>query len=246
MRKEKNRADCYTNEKFNPEGLSPLSFLLFPLFFLIFSSSMFRNSFLRALIVLGIGVALVGYADVALRYIVQALGVLFIIPGLVTAFSGMAKREGNEAMPVLPLIAGGGSVLLGVVLLLIPEFFISILLYLLAALLLLGGGIQITQLVLMRREGMTSSWVYYLFPATIFVVGIYILVYPMETASLPFLFIGYAAILYGVVELLTLMRVSYFRRKAQMMAEREAKTETELVEAETTVPTENADASKEA
>lgn len=184
---------------------------------------MLRSSFLRALLVLGIGVALVGYADVALRYIVQALGVLFIIPGLVTAFSGVAKREADEAMPVLPLVTGGGSVLLGVVLLLIPEFFISILLYLLAVLLLLGGGIQITQLVLMRREGMKSSWVYYLFPVTIFVVGVYILVYPMETASLPFLFIGYAAILYGVVELLTLMRVSYFRRKAQMMAEREAK-----------------------
>ena len=207
---------------------------------------MFRSSFLRALIVLGIGVALVGYADVALRYIVQALGVLFIIPGLVTAFSGIAKREGDEAMPILPMVAGGGSVLLGVVLLLIPDFFISVILYLLAVLLLLGGGIQITQLVMMRREGLQSSWVYYLFPVTIFVVGVYILVFPMETAALPFLFVGYAAILYGVVELLTLMRVSYFRRKAQMMAERETKTETDLVEAETTAPTENADASKEA
>ena len=207
---------------------------------------MFRSSFLRALIVLGIGVALVGYADVALRYIVQALGVLFIIPGLVTAFSGIAKREGDEAMPILPMVAGGGSVLLGIVLLLIPDLFISVILYLLAVLLLLGGGIQITQLVMMRREGLQSSWVYYLFPVTIFVVGVYILVFPMETAALPFLFVGYAAILYGVVELLTLMRVSYFRRKAQMMAEREAKTETGFVEAETTAPTENADASKEA
>ena len=206
---------------------------------------MLQNSFLRALIVLGIGIALVGYADVALRYIVQALGVLFIIPGLVTAFSGMAKREEGQAIPVLPLVTGGGSVLMGVVLLLIPEFFISILLYLLAALLLLGGGMQITQLVMMRRKGMKSSAVYYLFPVTVFVVGLYILLYPMETATLPFLFIGYAAILYGVVELLTLMRVAYFNRKAQMMAEQEAQHETvapeqqtEIVEAEAVEVTE--------
>ena len=206
---------------------------------------MLQNSFLRALIVLGIGIALVGYADVALRYIVQALGVLFIIPGLVTAFSGMAKREEGQAAPILPFVTGGGSVLMGVVLLLIPEFFISILLYLLAALLLLGGGMQITQLVMMRRKGMKSSAVYYLFPVTVFVVGLYILIYPMETATLPFLFIGYAAILYGVVELLTLMRVAYFNRKAQMMAEQEAQHETvapeqqtEIVEAEAVEVTE--------
>ncbi len=206
---------------------------------------MLQNSFLRALIVLGIGIALVGYADVALRYIVQALGVLFIIPGLVTAFSEMAKREEGQTMPILPLVTGGGSVLMGVVLLLIPEFFISILLYLLAALLLLGGGMQITQLVMMRRKGMKSSAVYYLFPVTVFVVGLYILLYPMETATLPFLFIGYAAILYGVVELLTLMRVAYFNRKVRMMAEQEVKNATvieeqhsDIVEAETSEKTE--------
>ena len=206
---------------------------------------MLQNSFLRALIVLGIGIALVGYADVALRYIVQALGVLFIIPGLVTAFSGMAKREEEQAAPILPFVTGGGSVLMGVVLLLIPEFFISILLYLLAALLLLGGGMQITQLVMMRRKGMKSSAVYYLFPVTVFVVGLYILLYPMETATLPFLFIGYAAILYGVVELLTLMRVAYFNRKVRMMEEQEAQHETvapeqqtEIVEAEAVEVTE--------
>ena len=206
---------------------------------------MLQNSFLRALIVLGIGIALVGYADVALRYIVQALGVLFIIPGLVTAFSGMAKREEGKTIPVLPFVTGGGSVLMGVVLLLIPEFFISILLYLLAALLLLGGGMQITQLVMMRRKGMKSSAVYYLFPVTVFVVGLYILLYPMETATLPFLFIGYAAILYGVVELLTLMRVAYFNRKVRMMEEQEVKNATvieeqhsDIVEAETSEKTE--------
>ena len=67
----------------------------------------------------------------------------------------------------------------------------------------------------------------------------------METATLPFLFIGYAAILYGVVELLTLMRVAYFNRKVRMMEELEAQHETvapeqqtEIVEAEAVEVTE--------
>jgi uncharacterized membrane protein HdeD (DUF308 family) len=145
----------------------------------------------------------------------------------------------------MPIIGGGGSVLMGVVLLLFPEYFISILLYILAVLLLVGSTMQIYQLVKMSREGMKSGMIYYVFPVTIFLVGLYILLNPMETASLPFLFVGYAAILYGVVELLTLMRVAYFNRKAQMMAEQEVKNATvieeqhsDIVEAETSEKTE--------
>lgn len=190
---------------------------------------MFRNSFLRVLIVLGIGISLVVYSQEVARYIVQALGVLFILPGLVTVFSAFSKDDYTRSVPVMPFVVGGGSVLTGVILLLFPELFINILLYLLAVLLLLGSSVQIYQLIKMSREGMKSGAVYYLFPITIFFVGLYILLYPMETAGLPFLFVGYAAILFGVIELLTLLRVSLFRYKTRVAAERKAKEATEVV-----------------
>ncbi|MBR4297945.1 MAG: DUF308 domain-containing protein [Bacteroidaceae bacterium] len=206
---------------------------------------MFKNSFLRALVVLGMGIALVMYSQDVARYVVQGIGVLFILPGLITAFGAISKDNNERSVSVMPIIVGGGSVLMGVVLLLFPEYFISILLYILAVLLLVGSTMQIYQLVKMSREGMKSGMIYYVFPVTIFLVGLYILLNPMETASLPFLFVGYAAILYGVVELLTLMRVAYFNRKAQMMAEQEVKNATvieeqhsDIVEAETSEKTE--------
>ena len=103
---------------------------------------MFKNSFLRVLIVLGIGISLVIYSQEVARYIVQAIGVLFILPGLITVFSSFSKDDYSRSVSVLPVVSGGGSVLLGVVLLLFPELFINILLYLLAGLLLLGSSIQ--------------------------------------------------------------------------------------------------------
>lgn len=184
---------------------------------------MFKNSFLRVLIVLGIGISLVIYSQEVARYIVQAIGVLFILPGLVTVFSSFSKDDYSRSVSVLPIVSGGGSVLLGVVLLLFPELFINILLYLLAGLLLLGSSIQIYQLVKLSREGMKSGAVYYLFPITIFFVGIYILLYPMESAGVPFLFVGYAALLFGVMEILTLMRSSLYRHKVHKAEEQEAK-----------------------
>lgn len=39
MRKQKDRADRYTNKKFTPEGISPFSFLLSPFPILLFLSA---------------------------------------------------------------------------------------------------------------------------------------------------------------------------------------------------------------
>ena len=189
---------------------------------------MFKNSFLRALVVLGMGIALVMYSQDVARYVVQGIGVLFILPGLITAFGAISKDNYERSVSVMPIIVGGGSVLMGVVLLLFPEYFISILLYILAVLLLVGSTMQIYQLVKMSREGMKSGMIYYVFPVTIFLVGLYILLNPMETASLPFLFVGYAAILFGVIELLMLMRVSSFRRESQRKSESEVKQSTPI------------------
>lgn len=176
---------------------------------------MLKNSFLRAVIVIAMGVALIVYSEAVARYIVQGIGVLFILPGLVTAFSGFVKDEYNRTVPLMPILVGGGSVLMGVVLLLFPEYFISILVYLLAGVLLLGSSVQLVQLLKLKREGMQHGIVYYLFPIIVFLIGIYILLHPMETAGFPFLFIGYATLLFGVVELLTLLRVYRFRYEAK-------------------------------
>jgi uncharacterized membrane protein HdeD (DUF308 family) len=100
---------------------------------------------------------------------------------------------------------------MGIVLLVIPSTFINALFYLLASLLVLGGFFQIIQLIRWSREGMKNGVVYYLFPLAIFSVGLYLLLRPLEEIEYPYLIVGYAAILYSVIELLTFIRIARYR-----------------------------------
>lgn len=166
---------------------------------------------LSSLIVLGIGISLVLYATEMARYIVQGVGVLFLLPGLITIFNAFTKYKSTQSLPIIPLIVGGGCVLMGIVLLVIPSTFINALFYLLASLLVLGGFFQIIQLIRWSREGMKNGVVYYLFPLAIFSVGLYLLLRPLEEIEYPYLIVGYAAILYSVIELLTFIRIARYR-----------------------------------
>lgn len=159
-----------------------------------------KNSFFRALIILGIGIALVVQPDKVPNFVIQCLGLFFLFPGLITVFSSFLRKNKDVAFPIIPVIVGSGSLLMGLVLLIFPTFFTDYLLFLFAALLLLGSGTQLFQLFKLSRKGV--GIIYFIFPLTIFIVGLYLLINPMEEAKTSSLVVGYAAILFCVVELL--------------------------------------------
>lgn len=179
--------------------------------------SLMRNAFVRSILVLIMGVGLVGYADLAPTLIVQGLGLLFLIPGLVTTIGAFVMKE--KAALMLPSVVGTGSVIFGVILLLFPTLFIGILMYLLAVLLILAGAIQLLKWVDLSRKGMNVAWVYYLFPVVILIVGVFILSRPQEAASVPFQIMGYAAMVYALLELLMVMRSYFFLRSLKKKEE---------------------------
>ena len=177
-----------------------------------------KNAAVRALLILIMGIGLIAYADVAPTVIVRALGLLFIIPGLVTALSAFVSKQSAGA-PILPSVVGGGSIFFGVILLLLPGLFVGILMYLLAALLILVSGLQLLRLIGMLREGMHVHLLYFFLPIATFLVGIYTLAYPSETASLPFIIMGYAATIYAVGELALITQAYFFHRSKRKKEE---------------------------
>ena len=183
-------------------------------------TTLLRNTFVRSLLILIMGGALIVYSDIAPTLIVQALGVLFIIPGLVTTLSAFSKRDSGA--PMLPSVVGGGRIFFGAILLLLPNLFIGILMYLLAALLILAGGMQLLRLVQIGRDGLRVNLIYFLFPIVTLLVGMYVLMQPKEAAGIPFKIIGYAAVIYALIDLLLAIKAYFFHRalrKAQQKAE---------------------------
>lgn len=157
------------------------------------------NSILRSVCSLVIGVLLVVWPETAMIYLVITIGVLFLIPGLVSMLGYFAHRTGEveQTFPVAAL----GSALFGLWLMIMPAFFVSILMYILGAFLVLAGIQLISSLVSVRRVSMVPVG-FFVVPVLILLAGILVLLNPFATASVPFIILGVSCICYSLSDLI--------------------------------------------
>lgn len=185
----------------------------------VITSYIFR--FICAII---IGVLLILYSTETARYITIAIGAVFFISGVVAVVNYyIALRHQDDTVvydaegrqltglkPSFPL-AGWGSILLGAILALMPGTFINFLMYILAALLILGSIHLFVGLGSARRIAVIGlGW--WIMPSLLLIVGILCIVRPMEMFAAPYVIIGYALIIYGLVELINALKVHRVRR----------------------------------
>lgn len=166
---------------------------------------------LRSLCALLVGFLLVSNPTEMTVLIVQIIGGLFTLSGII-AFIGYftTKVRAIGIRPVFPIV-GIGSVALGVLLLLLPMQFVNILMYVLGILLCLMGIGQIFSII-GNRNFAPITWSLFVMPLLITATGIFILLRPIEAASLPFLILGGAFIVYGVIEFFFGFRFYRYRR----------------------------------
>lgn len=158
------------------------------------------NSILRSVFAIVLGLVLVFWPEAAVNYLVMTIGVLFIIPGIISMLAYFTRdKKADELQPMFP-IEGAGSILLGVWLVVMPGFFVNILMYVLGALLVVAGIQQIAVLAMARKWNRVPAG-FYLVPALILITGIAILAYPFETAANTFVIFGVASLFYGITEL---------------------------------------------
>jgi uncharacterized membrane protein HdeD (DUF308 family) len=130
-----------------------------------------QSSFFRALTAIAVGVLLIKYPDNTVTGIVIAIGVLFLLSGLVSLLSYLNARRhmsdykifdasGRQVAgqaPVFPIV-GIGSMILGGILAVMPNTFISALMYVIGAILILGAVNQYFAIITARRYGSASLW----------------------------------------------------------------------------------------
>ncbi len=105
-------------------------------------------SFLRAICALVIGLVLVMFPDQAGDYFVITIGVIFLVPSLVSIIGYFAQStEMRSRFPV----EGVGSLLFGLWLIIMPGFFADLLTFVLGFILVMGGVQQIASLSAARR-----------------------------------------------------------------------------------------------
>ena len=191
----------------------------------------FQSSIFRALCAIVVGVLLLKYPQDGITWLTVAVGVLFLLSGIIALIAYMnARKHAGEytitdqqgriisgGQPTFPIV-GAGSIILGLVLALTPGVFLNGLMYILGAIMILGGINQLMSLVSIRRLG-SVPFGFWIAPSIILITGLFVVLKPMESAEVPLLILGWCCLLYGVTELINALKINSIRKAASRQAE---------------------------
>ena len=159
-------------------------------------------SLMRSICALVIGLVLVLFPAQAGEYLVLTIGIVFMVPSLITLIGYFAQKpEGRFRFPVEAL----GSLLFGLWLVIMPGFFADLLTFVLGFVLMLGGVQQVASLMT-ARKWMPVPGGFYVMPVLILLAGLVSLFNPTGARSTVFVIIGIASLCYALGELLTWLK----------------------------------------
>ena len=216
----------------------------------------FQSAVFRAISAIAVGILLIKYPDNTVTWLTVAIGVLFFISGIISLVVYINARrnvseykitdaEGNVVAgehPTFPIV-GVGSIILGAILALTPNIFITALMYIIGGMLILGAINQYMNLVNARKYG-KIGFGYWIFPSVILLTGIYVMIRPMDPASVAMLILGWCTLLYGVTEMVNSLKFHSDRRKYAKAQEIAVAEEVVEEAAEEVTATEEAPASE--
>lgn len=184
-----------------------------------------QSSVFRAVCAIVTGILLINNPDHTVKWITVAIGVMFLISGVISCAAYLNARAhagetevrdagGRQAAPGKPVfpIAGTGSILLGLILTVMPGAFITSLMYLLGAILILGAVNQFMTLINANKAFRLPLW-FWVCPSLVLITGLFVLIKPMETAAMPLLIIGWCLLLYGVTECVNAIKINKERKR---------------------------------
>ena len=171
------------------------------------------NSYIfRAVCALLVGILLVSNPERMTEVLVQVIGGLFLISGLLSLVSYVVILYADKGVvkPAFPLV-GVGSLLFGVFLGFFPALFITYLMYIFGFLMVVAGVNQLWNLFRLRRL-IPFRWYALLIALVVAALGLYVLFKPRESAAMPFVLLGITFIIYGVSEVVNGVRWRKYSR----------------------------------
>lgn len=212
---------------------------------------LYRPVTMRALGTLLAGALIIAFPENATRYLVMSIGLLFLVPGMLSILTYFTDRNRNKGkssaqdnggvrddradkgQPLYFPTIGLGSCLFGLMLLLFPSAFKDILVYLLGAFAVVAAVVQGANIHKLGKVYRTSSLMYVV-PVLVGIAGITVIalnhyaltadeatVQSLGTVSVPPLIAGFAFVAYGLSETAYAL---YFRKPAMRDAQPASET----------------------
>ncbi|MDE7379323.1 MAG: DUF308 domain-containing protein [Paraprevotella sp.] len=186
------------------------------------------NSYVfRSVCTILIGILLVSNPEMTSPLLVQIIGVLFFLSGLVSlaSYVWVRWRSKEKMKPFFPIV-GLGSFLFGMFLFFFPGYFILYLMWMLGGLFVIAGINQMAALISYRKV-MPLSWPVFVVPSLVLLAGVFIIARPFESASLPFIVLGICSICYGISEFVNGVRLHRWLKRAERLTFAKAEEVTE-------------------
>ena len=191
----------------------------------------FQSTAFRAVCALVIGALLIKFPDNTVTGITIAIGVLFLLSGVLSCLSYIqARRHTSEykiydaegrlvagEQPMFPIV-GIGSIILGLILALMAKSFVTALMYIIGILLVLGAINQFMALLTGRHYGHIGLWMWVM-PSLILLTGLYVMLKPMAPLQVAMTILGWCMVVYGVVELVNALK--FYRDRKQWLQQQE-------------------------
>ena len=190
-----------------------------------------QSSVFRAISAIAIGCLLIKYPDNTVTWITVAIGILFLLSGLISLIVYVNARKNVSEFKILDSegrviagekptfpIVGVGSLILGALLALTPNVFITALMYIIGGILILGAINQYMNLINARRYGKVGFG-FWVFPSVVLLIGLYDIIKPMAPANMAMLILGWCSLLYGVTELVNSLKFHADKRKYKQAQE---------------------------
>ncbi len=184
-----------------------------------------QSSIFRALCSVIIGALLIQYPDNTVTWLTVAIGVLFLISGIISCVAYFNARRSAQNVTVtdakghllrgarpMPPVVGMGSLIFGLLLTITPNVFVTGLMYILGIVLVLGAVNQYMSLLGARRWGYVAPGLW-IGPSLVLLTGLFVLLKPMESAAMPLIILGWCSVLYGVTELINTLKLNAKRKE---------------------------------
>lgn len=173
-------------------------------------------SLMRAVCALVIGMILVMFPDQASNYFVITIGVIFLVPSLISIIAYLTN--GKKKQQRFP-IEGIGSLLFGLWLIIMPHFFSNLLTIILGFILLMGGIQQLASVSTLRAL-VKVSYRYYVVPTLILIAGLVALFNPTGVQRTAFIIIGISCMVYAFSEFFNWFIFTRLQQKSTMAEQR--------------------------
>ncbi|MBO5624801.1 MAG: DUF308 domain-containing protein [Prevotella sp.] len=228
-----------------------------------------QSSIFRALLAIVFGYLLVMYRNELLHWTTIAFGCLFFLSGLISVIAyyvekrramnianrlqAMSEMRGDEMetpaeddikrslLPTFPIV-GIGSMILGVILAIMPTTFVHGMMYVVSGLLVLGALNMISNLIMAHKFASIGVG-FWVMPILLLTLGVAMIVKPDLFAAMPFRILGWALIVYGVIECINAIKISQCHKQyeriqaAQQTASKAEIEDAVIVEDNSTSPT---------